>query len=82
MYYCWTNAQVTFPESKLKLVDTSKFDVIEKKEAKIARLDEELNNKIKLKNYYEKVVNEYTNKAVDAYDEIDKIKAELEELEK
>ena len=62
-------------------MDNGRFDIVEKKASKIQRLEEELNCKFKFKEHYQKLIDNYTLRAIEISEDIEKIKAELKELE-
>ena len=69
-----------FP-TNYKLVDTTRFDIIEKVEAKIKRLEDSLETLIGIKNHYQTLVDNYVMRTIEISDDIDKIKKELDEIE-
>ena len=64
------------------MVDTSKYDVVEKKEAKMNRLQDNLSEKLQLVTHFRELVDNYAARVVELNKEIEKIKAEVKELEK
>jgi hypothetical protein len=81
MYYYWNGIAVKLPETNYEWVDTSKYDVVEKKEAKIERLNFELDKKKRLKRHYEDMIDVHTNRVLQIADDIEKLEVELGELE-
>jgi muramidase (phage lysozyme) len=63
-------------------IDTSKYDVVEKKEAKMNRLQDNLSEKLQLVTHFRELVDNYAARVVELNKEIEKIKAEVKELEK
>jgi hypothetical protein len=78
----YVNGQIVDTDGDHQWVDLSKYDVVEKKEAKINRLQESLNGKLQFVTYFKELVDGYAAKVIEYNKDIEKIKAELKELEK
>jgi hypothetical protein len=63
-----------------ELVDTTKFDIVEKKEAKIARIKEELNALMQTKTYFQDIIDGHVKMVIEIADKIGDKKAELEKI--
>lgn len=65
---------------RFKTVDTDKYDIVEKKEAKIERLEQEIKGKTEQMNSCRKFAEDYIRKQLELDKEVEKIQKELDEL--
>lgn len=75
---------ITYPSlntGEFELVDKSKFDIIEKKDAKVVRLKEELNILQKSLEERSKLVDEEISRMEKIKEDVEKLNKELKELE-
>lgn len=68
-------------ESTMELVDTSKYDIVEKPEYKKERLLEEKAQQEKWRGVYTDLMAHYSEKRKECFDELEAIEKELKELE-
>ena len=65
---------------RFKTVDTEKYDIVEKKEAKIERLELEIKAKKETSEYFRELAERYIRNQLELGKEIEKIQEELDEL--